>query len=75
MFTLYLVLEGVKTKDLKARLGLPDQLDGIEKVSGHIRQSMTKEVLGRIETLKARHKAESQPLEDKKAQLVFRQTC
>ena len=64
---------GMKTKDLKARLGLPDQLDGIEKVSRHIRQSMTKEVLGRIEAMKARHKAESQPLEDKKAQLVFRQ--
>ena len=64
---------GVKTKELKARLGLPDQLDGIEKVSRHIRQSMTQEVRGRIDAMKARHKTEFQPLDDKKAQLVFRQ--
>ncbi|MGI1678754.1 MAG: relaxase/mobilization nuclease domain-containing protein [Cellvibrionaceae bacterium] len=64
---------GIKTKELKARLGAPDQLYGIEKVSGYIRKSMTKEVLGRIDALKARHKTESQPLKDKKAQLVFRQ--
>ena len=64
---------GVRTKDLKARLGLPDQLDGIEKVSRHIRQSMTQEVRGRIDAMKARHKTEFQPLDDKKAQLVFRQ--
>ena len=29
--------------------------------------------MGRIEAMKARHKAESQPLEDKRTQLVFRQ--
>lgn len=64
---------GVKTKDLKARLGLPDQLDGIEKVSRHIRQSLTQEVRGRIDAMKARHKTEFQPLDDKGTQLVFRQ--
>ncbi len=64
---------GIKTKDLKSRLGLPDQIDGIEKVSRYIRQSLTQEVRGRIDTMKARHKSEFQPLEDKKMQLVFRQ--
>lgn len=56
-------------KNLKALLGVPDQLDGIEKVSGCTR-SMEKGT----DALKARYKAELQPFEDKRAHLSFAKT-
>lgn len=61
---------GIKTKELKHRLGSPDLLPTVEATQGKIRLSFNSEIRSRIALLKKRHGDEIQPLLDKKAELV-----
>ena len=61
---------GIKTKELKNRLGSPDQLPTVMATQGKIRLSFNSEILSRISLLKKRHADEIQPFQDKKAELV-----
>ena len=61
---------GIKTKELKNRLGSPDLLPTVEATQDKIRLSFNSEIRSRIALLKKRHGDEIQPLLDKKAELV-----
>ena len=61
---------GIKTKELKNRLGSPDQLPTVTATQDKIRLSFNSEIFSRIALLKKRHADEIQPLQDKKAELV-----
>ncbi|MDQ7050287.1 MAG: hypothetical protein Q9M92_12445 [Enterobacterales bacterium] len=61
---------GIKTKELKNRLGSPDQLPTVEATQDKLRLSFNSEIFSRIALLKKRHANEIQPLQDKKAELV-----
>ncbi len=61
---------GIKTKELKNRLGSPDLLPTVEATQDKIRLSFNSEIRSRIALLKKRHTDEIQPLLDKKAELV-----
>jgi len=61
---------GIKTKELKNRLGSPDLLPTVEATQDKIRLSFNSEIRSRIALLKKRHADEIQPLQDKKAELV-----
>ncbi|MCU7846936.1 MAG: relaxase/mobilization nuclease domain-containing protein [Candidatus Thiodiazotropha sp. (ex Lucinoma kastoroae)] len=61
---------GIKTKELKNRLGSPNLLPTVTVTQDKIRLSFNSEIRGRIALLKKRHKEELQPLQDKKAELV-----
>jgi len=61
---------GIKTKELKSRLGSPDSLPAVSETQEKIRLGMNSEIRSRISMLKQRHKEELQPLQDKKAELV-----
>lgn len=61
---------GIKTKELKNRLGSPDSLPTVVATQDKIRLGMNSEIRGRIVLLKQRHKQEIQPLQDKKTELV-----
>ncbi len=61
---------GIKTKELKNRLGNPDLLPTVTATQDKIRLSFNSEIRSRIALLKKRHGDEIQPLLDKKAELV-----
>ena len=61
---------GIKTKEMKNRLGSPDSLPTVSATQEKIRLGMNSEIRSRISMLKQRHKEELQPLQDKKAELV-----
>ncbi|MBL4583618.1 MAG: hypothetical protein JKX83_03275 [Pseudomonadales bacterium] len=61
---------GIKTKELKNRLGSPDQLPTVAATQDKIRLSFNSEIFSRIALLKKHHTEEIQPLQDKKAELV-----
>jgi len=61
---------GIKTKELKNRLGSPDLLPTVEATQDKIRLSFNSEIRSRIAQLKQRHIQEIKPLQDKKAELV-----
>ncbi len=61
---------GIKTKELKNRLGSPDQLATVTATQDKIRLSFNSEIFSRIALLKKRHTDEIQPLQDKKEELV-----
>ncbi len=61
---------GIKTKELKNRLGSPDSLPTVAATQDKIRLSFNSEIRSRITLLKQRHKQELQPLTDKKAEFV-----
>ena len=61
---------GIKTKELKNRLGSPDSLPTATATQDKIRLSINSEIRGRISMLKRQHEQELKPLQDKKAELV-----
>ena len=61
---------GIKTKELKNRLGSPDLLPTVTETQGTIRLSFNSEIRSRISLLKKRHADEMHPLLDKKSELV-----
>lgn len=61
---------GIKTKELKNRLGSPDLLPTVAATQDKIRLSFNSEIKSRIALLKKRHADEIQPLQDKRAELV-----
>ncbi len=61
---------GVSTKDLKNRLGSPEQLPTVDATKGKIRKFYTADILDRINALKRKHEQALLPLKDKKALLV-----
>ncbi len=61
---------GINSKDLKTRLGSPDQLPTVRATQDKIRSMVNSDVLSRIKLLKKRHSMEIQPLQEKKAELV-----
>lgn len=64
---------GLKAKELKARLGAPDELPSIALTNVRIRNIYTKEMLGKVNSLKNQHKAQMRPYEEQKAVLVKKQ--
>ena len=64
---------GIKTKELKARLGSPDDLPSIALTNVRIRNIYTKEMLGKVNSLKNQHKAQMRPYEEQKTALIQKQ--
>lgn len=64
---------GLKAKELKARLGAPDELPSIALTNVRIRNIYTKEMLGKVNSLKNQHKAQMRPYEEQKVALVNNQ--
>lgn len=64
---------GLKAKELKTRLGTPDELPSIALTNVRIRNIYTKEMLGKVNSLKNQHKAQMRPYEEQKAALVKKQ--
>jgi hypothetical protein len=64
---------GIKAKELKTRLGSPDDLPSIALTNVRIRNIYTKEMLGKVNSLKNQHKAQMRPYEEQKAALVKKQ--
>lgn len=64
---------GLKAKELKARLGAPDDLPSIALTNVRIRNIYTKDMLGKVNSLKNQHKAQMRPYEEQKAALVKKQ--
>lgn len=61
---------GIKTKELKQRLGLPDPLPSVSETSTRIRTIYNRQALERIKSLKTKHDHDMSRLNDQKAQLV-----
>lgn len=61
---------GIKTKELKNRLGSPESLPTVTTTQAKISLGMNSEIRSRIAMLKRQHEQEIQPLKDKKAELV-----
>lgn len=60
----------LKAKELKTRLGEPDDLPSIALTNMRIRSIYTKEMLAKVNSLKNQHKAQLSPYEEKKAEMV-----
>ena len=61
---------GIKTKELKSRLGRPDELPSVTMTGLKIRSTYNAEALAMIKNLKQKHRKEMLPLKEKKAVLV-----
>ena len=61
---------GIKTKELKSRLGSPEVLPSVEQVKLHVRQSYNGAARDLIQKLKEKHKQQRKPLIQKKALLI-----
>ena len=61
---------GIKTKDLKARLGSPNKLLTVTKTKNYIRSMFNADIRNRISVLKQHHTEGLSPLLEKKDQLV-----
>lgn len=64
---------GIKTKDIKARLGSADDLQSVTDISDWLRTRKTEQVLGYIRQVKAKHADEMQPFHDERAKMVAAQ--
>ena len=64
---------GIKTKELKTRLRSPDDLPSIALTNVRIRNIYTKEMLGKVNSLKNQHKAQMRPYEEQKLALIKKQ--
>ncbi len=60
---------GINTKDVKAKLGSPDQLDSVDVVKASIRSKVTEQMRDYIGQIKDRHANDLEPLRDEHAQL------
>lgn len=61
---------GIKVKELKQKLGLPDQLPSVGETEKRIASFVSKSMLSEIMRLKATHRDELQAIREKKALLV-----
>lgn len=61
---------GIKTKELKAKLGNPEELSSINVTKQRIRLAYNAEMREMIKKLKDKHREQIKPLNDKKALLV-----
>ncbi len=61
---------GVKVKELKAKLGLPDQLPSVDETKKRVESLSSQPILDVIAALKRKHQEQMQPLLEKKALLV-----
>jgi hypothetical protein len=61
---------GIRTKELKSRLGSPEALPSVEQVELRVRRSYDGAARELIDKLKAKHKEEQNPLREKKILLI-----
>ena len=61
---------GIKVKELKQKLGLPDKLPSVKETEKKIGSFVTKSMLSELSVLKRRHREDIQDLLEKKALLV-----
>lgn len=61
---------GIKTQELKSRLGSPESLPSVEQVRQHMRQSYNDAAHQLIQELKKKHREQQKPLKEKKALLI-----
>ena len=61
---------GIKTKEIKARLGDASDIQSVAEVSGWIKERKTEQVQGYIRQVKAKHADEMQPFTEERAMMV-----
>ena len=61
---------GVKTKDIKAKLGKPDHLRSVAQTEHDLRKTYRHDLQQKVRDLKAKHIVEQQPLKIEKRRLV-----
>jgi len=64
---------GIKTKDVKARLGDASEMDSVSTVTEWLKTRKTEQVLGYVRQVKAKHSNEMQPFHDERAEMVAAQ--
>ncbi|MDO6591489.1 relaxase [Loktanella sp. D2R18] len=64
---------GVKTKDVKARLGDASDLQSVTEASAWLRSRKTEQVVGYIRQVKAQHTNEMHPLHNERSDMVVSQ--
>jgi len=64
---------GIKTKDVKARLGDASEIVSVSTVTEWLKGRKTEQVLGYVRQVKVKHANEMQPLHDERAEMVAAQ--